>query len=100
MLFYSVKEEIERRRIEKRNRALEAQKQRVSFIREAEYRAGADCKTKQAEYAYYQHKKNLAQKGSRCHSMVIFERKPYSPKSREAELLDRIEQLEREKSDL
>ena len=32
--------------------------------------------------------------------MVIFERKPYNPKSREAELLDRIEQLEREKSDL
>lgn len=32
--------------------------------------------------------------------MVIFERKPYNPKTREAELLDRIEQLEREKSDL
>lgn len=32
--------------------------------------------------------------------MVIFERKPYSPKSREAELLKKIEQLEREKSDL
>lgn len=30
--------------------------------------------------------------------MVIFERKPYNPKTREAELLDRIEQLEREKS--
>ena len=28
--------------------------------------------------------------------MVIFERKPYNPKTREAELLDRIEQLERE----
>ena len=32
--------------------------------------------------------------------MVIFERKPYNPKTRESELLDRIEQLEREKSDL
>lgn len=32
--------------------------------------------------------------------MVIFERKPYNPKTREAELLDKIEQLEREKSDL
>lgn len=32
--------------------------------------------------------------------MVIFERKPYNPKTRETELLDRIEQLEREKSDL
>ena len=32
--------------------------------------------------------------------MAIFERKPYNPKTREAELLDRIEQLEREKSDL
>lgn len=32
--------------------------------------------------------------------MVIFERKPYNPKSREAELLDRIEQLEHEKSEL
>ena len=32
--------------------------------------------------------------------MVIFERKPYNPKSREAELLDRIEQLESEKSEL
>lgn len=32
--------------------------------------------------------------------MVIFERKPYNPKNREAELLDKIEQLEREKSDL
>ena len=32
--------------------------------------------------------------------MVIFERNPYNPKTREAELLDRIEQLEREKSDL
>ena len=32
--------------------------------------------------------------------MVIFERKPYNPKSREAELLDRIEQLESEISDL
>lgn len=32
--------------------------------------------------------------------MVIFERKPYNPKNREAELLDRIEQLEHEKSDL
>ena len=32
--------------------------------------------------------------------MVIFERKPYNPKTREAELLDRIEQLEREKSEL
>ena len=32
--------------------------------------------------------------------MVIFERKPYNPKSREAELLKKIEQLEREKSDL
>ena len=32
--------------------------------------------------------------------MVIFERKPYDQKTREAELLDRIEQLEREKSDL
>lgn len=32
--------------------------------------------------------------------MVIFERKPYNPKNREAELLNRIEQLEREKSDL
>lgn len=32
--------------------------------------------------------------------MVIFERKPYNPKTREAELLDRIEQLECEISDL
>lgn len=32
--------------------------------------------------------------------MAIFERKPYNPKTREAELLDRIEQLEREKSEL
>ena len=32
--------------------------------------------------------------------MVIFERKPYNPKNREAELLDRIEQLEHEKLDL
>lgn len=32
--------------------------------------------------------------------MVIFERKPYNPKTREDELLDRIEQLEREKSEL
>ena len=32
--------------------------------------------------------------------MVIFERNPYTPKTREAELLDRIEQLEREKSEL
>ena len=32
--------------------------------------------------------------------MVIFERKPYNPKTREAELLDRIEQLEREKAEL
>ncbi|RSJ33073.1 hypothetical protein D8821_10085 [Streptococcus gordonii] len=32
--------------------------------------------------------------------MVIFERKPYNPKTRESELLDRIEQLEREISDL
>lgn len=32
--------------------------------------------------------------------MVIFERKPYNPKTREAELLDRIEQLEHEKSEL
>ena len=32
--------------------------------------------------------------------MVIFERKPYNPKTRESELLDKIEQLEREKSDL
>lgn len=32
--------------------------------------------------------------------MVIFERKPYNPKIREAELLDKIEQLEREKSGL
>ena len=45
-------------------------------------------------------RKTLAQKESRCHSMVIFERKPYNPRTREAELLDRIEQLEREKSDL
>lgn len=32
--------------------------------------------------------------------MVIFERKPYNPKTREAELFDSIQQLEREKSDL
>lgn len=32
--------------------------------------------------------------------MVIFERKLYNPKTREAELSDRIEQLEREKSEL
>lgn len=32
--------------------------------------------------------------------MVIFERNPYNPKTREAELLDRIEQLEHEKSEL
>ena len=32
--------------------------------------------------------------------MVIFERKPYNPKSREAEMLDRIEQLDREKTQL
>lgn len=32
--------------------------------------------------------------------MVIFERKPYNPKTRESELLEKIEQLEREKSEL
>ena len=32
--------------------------------------------------------------------MVIFERKPYNPKTRESELLDKIEQLEHKKSDL
>jgi len=32
--------------------------------------------------------------------MVIFERKPYNPRTREVELLDKIEQLEREKSEL
>lgn len=32
--------------------------------------------------------------------MAIFERKPYNPKTRESELLDKIEQLEHEKSDL
>lgn len=32
--------------------------------------------------------------------MVVFERNPYNPKNREVELLDRIEQLEHEKSDL
>lgn len=32
--------------------------------------------------------------------MVIFERNPYNPKTRETELLEKIEQLESEKSDL
>lgn len=61
MLFYSVKEEIERRRIEKRNRALEAQNREL-LIREAEYRAEQIAR-QQAEYAYYQQKKNFSTEG-------------------------------------
>ena len=61
MLFYSVKEEIERRRIEKRNRELEAQKREL-LMREAEYRAEQIAR-QQAEYAYYQHKKNFSTEG-------------------------------------
>lgn len=61
MLFYSIKEEIERRRIEKRNRALEAQNREL-LMREAEYRAQQIAR-QQAEYAYYQHKKNFSTEG-------------------------------------
>jgi hypothetical protein len=61
MLFYSIKEEIERRRIEKRNRELEAQNREL-LMREAEYRAEQIAR-QQAEYAYYQHKKNFSTEG-------------------------------------
>jgi hypothetical protein len=61
MLFYSIKEEIERRRIEKRSRALEAQNREL-LMREAEYRAEQIAR-QQAEYAYYQHKKNFSTEG-------------------------------------
>ena len=61
MLFYSVKEEIERRRIEKRNRELEAQNREL-LMREAEYRAEQIAR-QQAEYAYYRHKKNFSTEG-------------------------------------
>lgn len=61
MLFYSVKEEIERGRIEKRNRELEEQNREL-LMREAEYRAEQIAR-QQAEYAYYQHKKNFSTEG-------------------------------------
>lgn len=61
MLISSIKEEIERRRIEKRNRALEAQNREL-LMREAEYRAEQIAK-QEAEYAYYQHKKNFSTEG-------------------------------------
>ena len=61
MLISSIKEEIERRRIEKRNRALEAQNREL-LMREAEYRAEQIAR-QQAEYAYYRHKKNFSTEG-------------------------------------
>lgn len=61
MLISSIKEEIERRRIEKRNRELEAQNREL-LMREAEYRAEQIAR-QQAEYAYYQHKKNFSTEG-------------------------------------
>lgn len=61
MLISSIKEEIERRRIEKRNRALEAQNREL-LMREAEYRAQQIAR-QQAEYAYYLHKKNFSTEG-------------------------------------
>ena len=61
MLISSIKEEIERRRIEKRNRALEAQNREL-LMREAEYRAQQIAR-QQAEYAYYKHKKNFSTEG-------------------------------------
>lgn len=61
MLISSIKEEIERRRIEKRNRALEAQNREL-LMREAEYKAEQIAR-RQAEYAYYQHKKNFSTEG-------------------------------------
>jgi len=68
MSFYSIKEEIERRRIEKRNRELEAQNRELEaqnrelLMREAEYRAEQIAR-QQAEYAYYKHKKNFSTEG-------------------------------------
>ena len=61
MLISSIKEEIERRRIEKRNRELEAQNRKL-LMREAEYRAEQIAR-QQAEYAYYLHKKNFSTEG-------------------------------------
>lgn len=61
MLISSIKEEIKRRRIEKRNRALEAQNREL-LMREAEYRAEQIAR-QQAEYAYYLHKKNFSTEG-------------------------------------
>ncbi|MCB6407398.1 hypothetical protein [Streptococcus gordonii] len=61
MLISSIKEEIERRRIEKRNRELEAQNREL-LMREAEYRAEQIAR-QQAEYAYYKHKKNFSTEG-------------------------------------
>nr|DAJ84061.1 MAG TPA: peptidase [Caudoviricetes sp.] len=61
MLISSIKEEIERRRIEKRNRAIEAQNREL-LMREAEYRAQQIAR-QQAEYAYYLHKKNFSTEG-------------------------------------
>lgn len=61
MLISSIKEEIERRRIEKRNRELEAQNREL-LMREAEYRVEQIAR-QQAEYAYYQHKKNFSTEG-------------------------------------
>lgn len=61
MLISSIKEEIERRRIEKRNRELEAQNREL-LMREAEYRAEQIAR-QQAEYAYYLHKKNFSTEG-------------------------------------
>ena len=49
MLISSIKEEIERRRIEKRNRELEAQNRELLM--------------REAEYAYYKHKKNFSTEG-------------------------------------
>lgn len=61
MLISSIKEEIERRRIEKRNRAIEAQNREL-LMREAEYRAQQIAR-QEAEYAYYLHKKNFSTEG-------------------------------------
>ena len=61
MLISSIKEEIKRRRIEKRTRELEAQNREL-LMREAEYRAQQIAR-QQAEYAYYKHKKNFSTEG-------------------------------------
>ena len=61
MLISSIKEEIERRRIEKRNRELETQNREL-LMREAEYRAQQIAR-QEAENAYYLHKKKLSTEG-------------------------------------